>query len=127
MTQSEVRDLVELWLKAAEGVADDAQLNQLNRWLEGDAEARASILAIARQQGWLAWNAGDLAMPAALSAMADAAPALVTNAQRERAMNHGRPLGLPTRWLWAAIAASLVGFLAGRWYDLGQNLPDAIA
>lgn len=103
------RELIELWLLAAEGAADDAQLARLNGWLETELEARETILTVARQQGWLAWNAVELPLPSALGALANDKPEPTAPVHDSR---RGR-----TRWAWAALAASLVGFLAGQWYS----------
>jgi hypothetical protein len=112
MTPSEHRELIELWLLAGEGAADESQLARLNHWIESEAEARSSILTVARQQGWLAWNAGDVPLPAALTALATDAAA--TSAASAAADLPAKPSA--ARWAWAAIAASVLSFLAGQWY-----------
>jgi hypothetical protein len=108
---TEQRELIELWLLAAEGEADDAQLARLSEWIQRDPEARETILTVARQQGWLAWNAAELPLPAALDALIrDAELTAPTPAEPVNTAGGGR-----FRWVWAALAASLVGFLAGQW------------
>jgi hypothetical protein len=124
MTQAEQRELMELWLLAGEGVADDEQLARLNEWLTNDAEARESVLAVARQQGWLAWNAAELPLPSALDALA---PKSASTARASDRLVDVSRLGR-ARWIWAALAASLIGFMAGQWRSFTwQSGEDATA
>jgi hypothetical protein len=118
MTSSQRRDLIELWLAAGEGAADDAQLARLNRWVETEAEARACLLDVSRQQGWLAWNAAEVALPSAYATIAeDRIEQPISGSSRsERARNR-------RRWMWAALAASVVSFAAGLWFS--ANRPSA--
>src|SRR5688572_13125695 len=114
MTPTERRELIELWLLAGEGTADDGQLADLSERLQIDGRARACVLDVARQQGWLAWNAGEMQLPAALAALADfnLPPKTLasTPVADSAAYSH-------LRWIWAAIAASLLSFLAGQWFS----------
>src|SRR5688500_8712229 len=114
MTHAEHRELIELWLRAAENAADDAQLARLNQWIVSDPDARESILTVARQQGWLAWNAAELPLPAALEALA-------TDRRLTTPVMDHKPVGAANHdrgwWAWAALAASLIGFIAGQWYS----------
>src|SRR5688500_4004860 len=108
MTPSAQRDLIELWLLVGEGTADDAQLAQLSAWLEFDGDARVCVLDVARQQGWLAWNAGAMRLPAALAALADfdhqgKVHLTRTPGREPAAHSHSR-----SRWVWAALAASVL-------------------
>ncbi|HEX6964008.1 MAG TPA: hypothetical protein VF175_19225, partial [Lacipirellula sp.] len=123
MTSSEQRELIELWLKAAEGAADDAQLARLNRWIESDAEARALVLSVAKQQGWLAWNAGEVPWPTALGALSESR----TAAAAVRTTAPARPGRSLPRWVWAALAASVLSFFAGRWNTSQQGRPESAA
>jgi hypothetical protein len=124
MTHAEHRELIELWLRAAENAADDAQLARLNQWIESDSEARESILTVARQQGWLAWNAAELPLPAALESLA-------TDRHLTAPIMDHKPVGAAKHdrawWAWAALAASLVGFIAGQWYSFGRDNDDVAA
>jgi hypothetical protein len=114
MSPVEQRELCELWLLAGEGQADAAQIARLNSVLEGDESARGTILGLARQQSWLAWNAADTRLPAALEALGSEA----NGAAKEgvATVSATRPSSIRgTRWGWLAIAASVLGFLAGQW------------
>src|SRR5262249_23275052 len=88
------RNLFELWLTAAEGVATDAQLDELNARLLSDADARQEVLGLARQQGWLAWNAAALKLPAAYAALSQGVergrPSFVATAPQEFASRKPR-------------------------------------
>jgi hypothetical protein len=125
MTSSEQRNLIELWLLAGEGTADEAQLAQLSAWLESDGDARVCVLDVARQQGWLAWNAGAMRLPAALAALADfdhQPKVLPTRTPSREAAAHSR-----SRWVWAALAASVLSFFAGQWFSAGPEAGDVAA
>jgi hypothetical protein len=110
MSPSERRQLTELWLLAGEGAASDDQLAQLNGWLERDAEARRHVLSIARDQAWLAWNAADSNLPNALATIA--AP---VESSKKLPPFSSRTSTTRRAWPWMAIAASLLGFVAGAW------------
>lgn len=120
MKNSERRDLIELWLLAGEGTADAAQLARLDSWIESDADARAYVLDIARQQGWLAWNAADLQLATAFGEMVPASDgALASLAPRppeapRRTAQRRLSADAALRWAWVALAASVLGFLAGQ-------------
>ena len=125
-TTSNRRDLFELWLAATEGAATDAQLDELNERIRTDAAARDELLSLTRQQGWLAWNAAALKLPAAYAALAQdrnddapaAAPALTSN----RKLVSSRTVSYATAA--ALLIACTVGFLSGRWLD-GNNRASA--
>ncbi len=111
------RELIELWLAACDGLATDSQLAQLNRQVETDPEARACLLRLARQQGWLAWNAAEARLPAvfaALSRAEDSMPLAVSSARTYAARQRA--------WTWLALAASIVGVSAGLWITSRDRL-----
>ena len=113
MSPTERRQFLELWLLAGEGQADAAQLALLNRTLENDADARAAILAVSRQQGWLAWNAADARLPAAIQTLHDGVGRSVAETDSGSRPGRAKPAG--TRWAWAALAASVLSFVAGQY------------
>jgi hypothetical protein len=49
-------ELIRLWLLVTEGLASEDDLQQLNRMLEADADARKCLFHLTRQQSWLIWN-----------------------------------------------------------------------
>jgi hypothetical protein len=110
MNRSQQRELIELWLTAAEGAATDVQIARLNQWIETDADARTCVLSIAKQQGWLAWNASEVQLPSALATIASKAEAAESPFSAP-AMHARRKRPL----VWAAIAASILSFAAGIW------------
>lgn len=57
MSPHDARELIQLWLLANEGTATESQLKTLNDRISADGEARAQLIALANQQGWLQWNA----------------------------------------------------------------------
>jgi len=139
MNNPQRRELIELWLMAGEAVADEAQLARLSQWLESDREARSAVLNVSRQQGWLAWNAANVRLPAALKALARAVDEAAPNAAAASRLVPGRPVTPPrldvssaerretrskTSWTWLAVAASLVGFFAGRWFTEDRRIAD---
>ncbi len=122
MTATNQRELIELWLLAGEGAADDAQLARLNRWVELEGDARACVLDVSRQQGWLAWNAGEARLPAALAALSHSAgqPSAVKAPVAKVAR-------LGSGWAWWAIAASLLGFVGGQWFSTSHRAAEIAA
>jgi hypothetical protein len=122
MTPAERRELMELWLIAGDGGADSSQMARLNHWIETDAAARAYILSVAGQQGWLAWHASEMRLPEAFEAIPDQqipSPPLVNSDSLRRPTEPPAPRQRSTgrtmaRWTWAAVAASLVGFVVGQ-------------
>jgi hypothetical protein len=120
MDRTEQRELLALWLLANEGVADEAQLRQLNERLESDAEARAYLLDVARQQGLLAWYSASQPAPAAapfpMAALAaDAGEARDESCAACELPPRAAPLSPRRSAGWAVLAASVVGFAAGAW------------
>jgi hypothetical protein len=118
MTASEQRELIELWLLAGEGAADETQLARLNALVEAEGEARACLLDVTRQQGWLAWNAAEARLPAAMETLSRGETASAASAS---------PVRSRSRWAWAAMAASLLGFFAGYWYSTNRRAADVAA
>jgi hypothetical protein len=116
MNDSQQRELIDLWLQAGEGAADEAQLARLNHWLETDAQARACVLEVARQQGWLAWHAADVPLPAALATLAPQRSEGADSQAHSVARSNARR----QRWAWASLAASLLGVAAAAWYSVNQ-------
>lgn len=127
---------MELWLLAGEGAATDAQLEQLSRTIADDPAARDVLLQISRHQGWLAYNAASVKLPAAISALAPA-PARERAAPRRGRLARWRSaaadLFAPRQvGLRAALALGLaggVGFMAAGWRqaDFPDFSPQAIA
>jgi hypothetical protein len=142
MTPSERRELIELWLLANDGAADDAQFARLNARVESDGAARSLLLELTRHQGWLAWNAGQTRLPAALEALRGAespadqleqpanpplrtltespAPGPRAAATPSHGASAGGGASLPTMpsapaWIVPAIAAALVVAFFGGW------------
>jgi hypothetical protein len=110
MNRSQQREWIELWLTAAEGAASDAQLARLNRWIETDVDARSCVLSLAKQQGWLAWNASEIQLPSALATLGSKVEAAESTVwAHEVRARRKRP------FYWAAIAASILSFAAGIW------------
>jgi hypothetical protein len=110
MIPVERRELIEQWLAAGEGAASEAQLAELNASLEKSADARECVLAVARQQGWLAWNAADSRLPAALATLTEELP-------HRPASRQNRARG----WTWAALAVSLLGVAVGVWWTRNDS------
>lgn len=59
MSPQESRELIQLWLLANEGIANEAQLASLNERIAASVEARDLLISLAQQQGWMKWNAVD--------------------------------------------------------------------
>ena len=120
MTAAEQRELIELWLLAGEGAADDAQLGRLNEFVESDADARACVLDVSRQQGWLAWNAAERRLPAALESLSESVGqgAIAAAKPADVVARSGRVRG---RWIGWAVAASVLGFVAGQWFSASRQ------
>jgi hypothetical protein len=114
---------MELWLLAGEGAASDAQLEQLNRAITDDPAARDVIVRISRHQGWLAWNAASVKLPAAMTALAPAAPVRANqNRRRGRLATWRAALGellAPRPFGWkpalGLCLAGALGFAAAAW------------
>src|SRR4051812_12237138 len=112
MNPKERQQLIELWLAAGEGTASEAQLAELSAAIETNAAARDCVLSIARQQGWLAWNAAELPLPAALASLA-----VEVSSQKPTLRSHRRS----QRRMYAALAASLVSVAVGLWWTTHPN------
>lgn len=57
MTPLESRELIQLWMLANEGTANDVQLAALNERIAASVEARELLISLAQHQGWMKWNA----------------------------------------------------------------------
>lgn len=121
MKSAEERELIELWMRAGEGVADAAQLARLNELLETQGEARELVVRLAGQQGWLVWHASNRSLPDTLKSLpggtaADAprGPGMTGNSPRSKQ-------GMVPHWLLLAVAACLLGFFVARQLDSVQR------
>jgi hypothetical protein len=122
MTPVDRRHLLELWLLAGDGRADDAQLAKLNDWLVRDADARAYVLQVASQQGWLTWNASNLRLPEAFGESTEVASA-TTHRETEqfaRCAPRRRTRRLEAASALVVAAALLIGFMVGQWAPMGR-------
>jgi hypothetical protein len=127
MNTTDQRELIELWLLAGEGAADEPQLARLNALIQADEAARVCVIELARQQGWLAWNAANVELPHALAALMESASSGTATAAQPPSVAP-LPLSVPARthWHWLAMAAcAIVGVLMGRYLYLTapEDLP----
>src|SRR5690606_3569891 len=126
----------ELWLMAGEGAATDAQLEQLSRAITDDPAARDALVRMTRHQGWLAWNAASVKLPAAMTALAHPAPGRRNDSRPGRPATWRatlgellapRPFGLRTAF--GLCLAGALGFAAALWMIAGgpQSAPPLAA
>jgi hypothetical protein len=86
-------ELIRLWLLVSEGRASEGDLQQLNRMLEEDANARKCLFHLTRQQSWLIWNgatAPGLAGAVLARSQAEVAAARAEAAVCQPAPNEGQ-------------------------------------
>lgn len=140
MTPHDSRELIQLWLLANEGAANEAQLKSLNSRIETSGEARQLLISLAGQQGWMKWNAvsaePQLGAASTLPSCAEFAALAIDDERPSRGMvqnvtsaaEMGRGSGRSSGWsarvrqlafseygVAAVVAlACLMGYLAGR-------------
>jgi hypothetical protein len=117
MTSGEERELIELWMRASEGVADSAQLARLNEQIEAQPAARELVVRLAGQQGWLAWHASNHNLSDAVKSLADETLADAARGSARTARSPGSKQTIVPHWLLPAIAACLLGVFVGRQLD----------
>ena len=130
-TSQHRRELMELWLMAGEGAATDAQLEQLSRTIADDPDARDVLVRMSRHQGWLAWNAASVKLPAALATLAPASAPSSRAVERRRSrlarwrsvvgdLLAPRQFGL--RAALGLFLAGAIGYLSAGW--LRRDFPE---